>query len=333
MRQLIYTIIYSHSHGFSTLNLMRQNTRHYPIHQLFFNKLKDNLILYGCLVLFVSCQSHEIAYINNVPRNKPSAILETYTSIITPGDCLYIYVASQNAEAVIPFNQETRTYDIAVDGVRFVDTAHYAQVSAAKMDDETRYISTDVTGYLVGQDGTIDFPLLGKIKIAGLTHDDLANILETRLKSLGFVKDPEITITLMNFRVTVVGEVKKPQQIHVKGTRLTLLEALAICGDLTDYGKRENVTIIRDNNGKQTYCRVDLTTSSLFESPFYYLHQNDIIYIEPNNLKQRTAQRDPNTPRYISIGVGIATSVNNIVRAITMDKQFKWIEQQMNNKM
>lgn len=285
-----------------------------------------------CSVILVGCRSHEIAYISDAQRDSATAILQTYTSAIMPGDRLYIHVASQNPDAVIPFNQETRAYAIALSGEESHYVTNNPETQETSVVPETQYLNTDITGYVVDQEGTIDFPILGKVNVAGLTHDDLAYIIETRLKSSGCVNDPEVTITLMNFRVTVVGEVKQPQQIHVEGTRLTLLEALAICGDLTFYGQRKKITIIRDHNGHQTYGEVNLTKQDLFDSPYYYLRQNDIVYVEPNDLKKRTSVRDPNVPRYISLGVSAVSSINNIIRAIAYSTRKNLLERENVNK-
>lgn len=296
------------------------------------NLARKMFMLIACSIILVSCSSHEIAYISDAQRDSATEILQTYTSTIVPGDRLYIHVSSQNPEAVIPFNQETRAYAIALSG----EESHYVtsddDPQAASVVPETRYLNTDITGYIVDQDGTIDFPILGKLNAAGFTHDDFAYNIETRLRSAGYVNDPKVTVTLMNFRVTVVGEVKQPQQIHIEGTRLTLLEALAICGDLTIYGKRENITIVRDYNGHHIYGEVDLTSQKLFNTPYYYLRQNDIVYVEPNDVKKKTSVRDPNVPRYISLGVSAASSVNNIIRAITYSTRINLLKQQNNNK-
>lgn len=273
------------------------------------------------LLTLASCRTTHLAYISDAQRDSAAAIMQTYTSVIMPGDLLYIYVASQTPESVIPFNQETRTYNTAVNTVQGVEATQGTQATASEMNGETRYIKTDVTGYEVKDDGTIDFPLLGKYSVVGLTKDSLSHIIEAQLKQHGYVNDPLVTIQLMNFRVTVVGEVRSPQQIHADGTRLTLLEALAICGDLTDYGKRENVTIVREVNGQQTYGQVDLTSRTLFDSPYYYLQQNDIVYVEPTNLRKRTAVRDPNNPRYIAIAVGLAATVRNTMYIVNFNKR------------
>ena len=161
----------------------------------------------------------------------------------------------------------------------------------------------------MSEKGTIYFPILGQLSVVGITQDSLKHYLEQRLKEDGYVIDPVVTTKLMNFRVTVVGEVRAPQQIHVPGTRLTILEALAICGDITDYGQRENVVIMRDENGQKTLGEVDLTKKEMLDSPYYYLHNNDVVYIEPNDRQKRMSDRNDDIPRYISIAV----SVGNII--------------------
>ena len=141
-----------------------------------------------------------------------------------------------------------------------------------------------VTGYTVNEGGMITFPILGEISVVGITHDSLCHYLESRLKTEGYVIDPQVTSKLMNFRVTVVGEVARPQQIHVDGTRLTILEALAICGDLTIYGLRDNITIMRVENGTKEIGELNLTSKEMFDSPYYYLKQNDVVYVKPKGI-------------------------------------------------
>ena len=127
----------------------------------------------------------------------------------------------------------------------------------------------------------------------------------------------------MNFRVTVVGEVRKPQQIHVQGTRLTILEALAICGDLTDYGLRDKLLVMRFDNGKQEFGLIDLTKKEMLDSPYYYLHNNDIIYLETSDILKRRADRDANVPYYISSGVSLLSTVRTVWRTIQRQQKYQ----------
>ena len=264
-------------------------------------------IAFLLLLSFVatSCRSREVAYLSDARRDTAQQILHTHSQLIMPGDQLYIHVASQISESVIPFNQETHNLLLSQNSV-----------GTEKQGNEVKYVSVDISGYFVGDDGTITFPILGKLLVAGLTQDSLCHYIEGLLKDREFVLDPMVTSRLMNFRVTVVGEVAKPQQIHVPGTRLTILEALAICGDLTMDGRRDNVAVMRQENGVQTIAELDLTKSDFLESPYYYLQQNDIVYVEPVKKKQRISDRDENIPKYISIGVNvwsiIRTNINTV---------------------
>jgi polysaccharide export outer membrane protein len=188
----------------------------------------------------------------------------------------------------VRFNQETNK--IAVDGGVVMNPGASA-----------------VTGYLVNNDGDIIFPVLGRIHVVGKTHAQLAAELEQRLVGEGHILDAVVTVKLMNFKVSVLGEVVKPGQIEATGERLTIFEALSMVGDLTIFGQRNNVTVVREENGSRIVGEIDLTSQDVFSSPFYYLHQNDVVYVEPNMKKKKTAERDPMTLSYISSVVSIVS--------------------------
>ena len=231
------------------------------------------------IVLFTSCyHTKELAYVSDAERDSAQVILNNYTATIHPGDQLYIYVSSQTPESVIPFNEETNKG---------------SETSVAN-------------GYNVADDGCIIFPVLGKIMAIGLTRDSLAHVIEHRLLSEGQVTDPVVEVKMMNFRVAVIGEVKVPRELHLTSERITIFEALAMCGDITMDGKRTNVGVLREVDGVVTLGEIDLTSKELFNSPYYYLQQNDIVYVEPTKKKKRLATRDPNIPSYISFGTSMA---------------------------
>ncbi len=272
-------------------------------------------------LLFVSCHTKEIAYISDAQRDSAQDILAVYTATILPGDQLYIYVESKTPESVIPFNQETHKVTLTGSSLEYLDTLRRGVIDQSKsnISSESQQYVAEVEGYFVSEKGTINFPILGQLSVVGITQDSLKHYLEQRLKEDGYVIDPVVTTKLMNFRVTVVGEVRAPQQIHVPGTRLTILEALAICGDITDYGQRENVVIMRDENGQKTLGEVDLTKKEMLDSPYYYLHNNDVVYIEPNDRQKRMSDRNDDIPRYISIGVSVWSIItSNINTARTL---------------
>lgn len=268
-------------------------------------------------LLLSSCRSNqELAYISDAERDSAQAILTDYVSTIHPGDQLYIYVYSQTPESVIPFNQETHTHAAEVNRLYTVDTIHRAVRQVQERAKQNyRNASRGVPGYLVDEAGAIIFPVLGKIFVAGIAYDSLAHLIEQRLISEGYLNDPVVTVSPMNFRVSVVGEVNRPRELHITGERLTILEALAMCGDLTIYGQRENITVVRSKKGVATPITIDLTKKSIFDSEVYYLQPNDIVYIEPNKLKKRRATVDENWPRYASFGVGLAAAIYNLSRA------------------
>lgn len=234
--------------------------------------------------MFTSCyHTKELAYVSDAERDSAQVILNNYTATIHPGDQLYIYISSQTPESVIPFNEETNKGSESI----------------------------GANGYNVADDGCIIFPVLGKIPAMGLTRDSLAHVIEHRLLSEGQVTDPVVEVKMMNFRVAVIGEVKFPKELHLTSERITIFEALAMCGDITMDGKRTNVGVLRETDGVVTLGEIDLTSKELFNSPYYYLQQNDIVYVEPTKKKKRLASRDPNIPSYITLS---ASTVSFLIR-------------------
>lgn len=274
------------------------------------------------MFLLAACgTSREYAYISDAERDSAQAIISTFASTIHPGDQLYIYVASQTPESVIPFNEETNKATAGMTGVS----------------QTTRPIGANVVdGYLVSQNGTIAFPVLGTLPAAGMTRDSLAHDIEERLRDGGYVNDPIVTISLMNFRVAVIGEVKYPQELHITGERLTIFEALAMCGDVTIHGLRNNVAVIRqassetsqlstinpqDPNNTGEVGVIDLASKDIFNSPYYYLQQGDIVYVEPDDYKKRLSSRDPNVPTYISLSVSAVNLLRSLYRMLIVAPQ------------
>jgi polysaccharide export outer membrane protein len=152
--------------------------------------------------------------------------------------------------------------------------------------------------YIVNADGEINFPVLGMIKVSGTTTKDLTNQLTTLL--IPYLKNAIVNIRLNNFKITVLGEVKSPGSYPVLNERISIIEAIGLAGDLTIYGKRKSVTLIREQDGKRTFNSIDLTNKELFNSPYFYLAQNDVIYVEPNKTKINASVIGPNTAVIIS---------------------------------
>lgn len=241
------------------------------------------------MMLFASCgPSQELAYFKEAPRNEEAEQDGQFSKGIQTNDLLYIYVESRAPEATVRFNQETNK--IAIDGGVVMNPGGSA-----------------VTGYLVNNEGDIIFPVLGRLHVLGKTHAQLAAEIEQKLVSEGHILDATVTVKLMNFKVSVLGEVRQPGQIEASGERLTIFEALSMVGDMTIYGQRHNVTVVREENGNRIVGEIDLTSKDVFDSPYYYLHQNDVVYVEPNMKQKRNAERDPMTLSYISSVVSIVS--------------------------
>jgi len=235
-------------------------------------------------LLVTSCAARrEYAYLKDAPRNEEMPIVNNYTTTIFPGDRLKIHVDSRTPQSTYPFNEETNR------SVRMPNSRK--TVNAANKE-----------GLLVDQDGTIQYPVIGKIPAAGMTLDELARSIEGRLIEGRYVKDPTVTVSMPNFHVTVVGEVKTPKMIQVEGNRITIFEAIAQCGDVTMDGLRDKVKVIRFEGENVTVGEMDLTSRETLDSPFYYLKQNDVIYVEPTPKKKRTSYSDDDWPKYISMG-------------------------------
>lgn len=173
--------------------------------------------------------------------------------------------------------------------------------------------SQGISGYTIQQDGTIDFPLLGKIEAKGLTRTELADKIKSELTGRSLVKDPVITVEYMNLFISVIGEVNRPGRYPLTQDSCSLLEALSQAGDLTIYGRRDNVRVIRAEGGSQHTYRVDLCNAeSVMSSPVFYLRQNDLIYVEPNDVRQRQSTVNGNNVRSTSFWISLASLMTSV---------------------
>lgn len=235
------------------------------------NKIRILLIVMGAALL-TACSPKNLVYFSDLDRMVQNVEgMQVLPCTIQKDDLLSILVSSETPESAIPFNLET---------------SRMATLSNATVNPGV----SDLKGYLVDASGRINFPVLGLLKVQSMTTTQLARELEYQLKSSGYINDPKVTVRILNFKVSVLGEVARPGEINVGGERITLFEALSQAGDLTIYGRRDNVAIIREDGYKRKLVRVDLTNDSLFESPYYYLCQNDVIYVEPNQTKKRASR-------------------------------------------
>lgn len=235
-------------------------------------------VLLSWVILFSACNStKEVVYLQDVVPLKQQDIERKYEVFIHEDDLLSIMVNSKDPELALPFNMPLVTYQIG-----------------SESSGQQR-----VLGYLVDTNGDIDFPILGKIHVVGLSRLELRDLIKEKLISGDYIKDPVVTVQFLNYKVSVMGEVARPGSFTITGDRITLLEALSMAGDLTIYGRRDRVAVIREENGKRTILFHDLRSSDIFTSPCYYLQQNDIVYVEPN--KAKAGQRDINQNNSVSV--------------------------------
>ena len=172
----------------------------------------------------------------------------------------------------------------------------------------TSSYTSAVSGYTVAPDGNIDFPVLGKLHVAGLTRAETAAYIKKELIAQEQAKNPVVTVEFMNLTVAVMGEVTKPGRYAIDKDKLTILDALSLAGDLTIYGRRENVMVFRVVDGKQTSSKVDLcSAASVINSPVYFVQQDDLIYVEPNEMRARQSTVNGNNVRSTSFWVSIAS--------------------------
>lgn len=224
---------------------------------------------------------------------------------VRPGDLLSIIVYSDNPEATALFNQSLITVGASGSGQSGAGGAGGGSGSSVG----TIGGSPPSPGYLVDEDGFIQFQGLGLLHVEGLTKDSLKILLGSRLRQ--YLKNPYYTIRFMNYRFTMLGEVSRPGIFSIPGEHVSLLEAIGLAGDLTLYGRRDNVLVIREIDGKRQWARLDLTKPEVMASPYYYLQQNDVVYIEAT--KRKVQANDQITTRNITIAATIISTIAIVV--------------------
>lgn len=217
--------------------------------------------------------------------------------IIQKGDLVSIIVYSDNPEVTKIFNQQVITAALA--------NSSSSASSAGEASQSVTGVTPSAPGYLVDENGNIEFQGLGLLRIEGLTKGGLKNLLDSKLKDT-LLKNPYYNIRFMNNRFTILGEINKPGIFAIPSDHINILEALSLAGDMTFYARRENVLVIREQNGKREFARLDITKPEVMASPYFYLQQNDIVYVEQN--KKKANANDQITTRNISIALAVAST-------------------------
>lgn len=242
-------------------------------------------------LLIVSCSSSKkFAILQNAPNSSESKNTD-FQSILQPDDVLMVIISTENPLISQPYN--------------------LSAVNVANVNSEIGVVQQRQLNYQIDQEGNIQMPGLGTIKASGKTRNELMKDIEKLL--IGKISNPVITIRILNFKVSVQGEVNRPGTFPINSERVTLLEALSMAGDLTIYGRRDNILVIREENGVKNIQKVDVTKGEFINSPYYYLSQNDVIYVEPNKTRVNSSVIGPN----VTVGLTALSLLITII-AITV---------------
>lgn len=243
------------------------------------------------ILMMVGCgSSKQVAYWQNIDSISLAASKGLFDAKIMPKDELTILVQTTDPLTSEPFNLRST-----------------GQVNT----------KNQITGYLVDNDGMINFPIVGKIHVAGLTKTECEDLIKSKIQPyLARTENPLVSVRTSSYRITVIGEVNKPGVIPVATEKISLVEALAEAGDMTVYGKRDNILLVReDKSGEKHKVRLNMNDANIINSPYYYLQQNDIVYVEPHKVKARNTFFGSNTSIFYSV-IGITTSLASLLITI-----------------
>ena len=259
-------------------------------------------------VLLVSCNtSKEIVYFQDIVVNQPEAIIGARDITVQPKDQISIMVSSKDPQLAALFNL-TRV-----------------QYRAGSSDLRSGNINGEISGYTLDDKGNIDFPVVGTLHIAGMTKSQIATLVKKRLMEENLVNDPVVTVEFMNLYFSVLGEVKTPGKYAITKDQITLLEAISMAGDLSIYGKgrgeffllsiygkRDAIFVIREENGERVTHWVDIRSKDLFNSPVYYLKQNDVVYVQPNKVRAGQSTINENSVKSVSLWISIGSLLSSL---------------------
>lgn len=269
-------------------------------------KLQHYLAIAATIVIAAACSPNtykQIDYLQDIDADTSLDMKENQGILIQPQDQLSIVVSSRDPELAAPLNKPVASYQAG------------SELTATNSGYQR------LLGYAVDNDGNLNLPVLGVMHVAGLTRWQLQEKIQKEVISRGIILDPIVTVEFMNFKISVMGEVNSPGTYTVTGDKITLLGALSLARDLTIYGRRDNVTVIREQNGKRNIYKVDLRSSDIFSSPAYYLQQNDVVYVYPNSVRAGQSTINENYFKsgafWISLS-SVAVTVANLILTLTL---------------
>ncbi len=265
-------------------------------------KFSTKLLCLFSAVALCSCNvQKKIVYFQDAGQHEIIKMAENYEVRIKPNDRLKIVVSSKNPELASPFNSSFSYNSLAA------SERMYTSSNSGEMSVQTR---------TVGPDGMLDMPIIGMVQCSGKTRAELANEIARMIREGNYISDPSVNVQFADMKITIMGEVTRPGQYDVVKDEITLFDALAMAGDMTIYGERDKVAVIRKVDGKSVINYLDLRSKEVFSSPFYHLQPNDVVYVKPNRYKAANAEINQNRSFWISIVstlVSVATLATTII--------------------
>ena len=269
--------------------------------RIMYKTIRHLLVLSVLSAMFVGCVTQkQMTYLSDANSEKAESINADFhpqsEMVIRPGDALTIFVSALDQEAVVPYNLPMVVY--------------------AKPGEVQPTTTPSMQYYIVDEAGDIEFPILGKLHIAGLRRNEVEDFVKKELEKQ--VINPMVHVNLINAKVSVIGEVTRPGQIPITNGRITLLDALAAAGDLTPYGRRDNVLVSREVDGKMQMVRLDLRSTDIYKSPYFFLQQNDVVYVSPNKVR---AVSSTNAGLWFSMVSTVASAATVIVTIVSVTQK------------
>ena len=258
--------------------------------------IKHSLYLLTSIVLLASCSvAKQVPYFQDIVSDSTLAVIpEPVTIRLRPQDKISILVNSRDPQLMTLFNLPVIQ--------RYIGSS--VPISNG---------NNNLAGYTIDRSGDIDFPVLGKLRLAGMTREEAAAYIKNELISNNLIKDPVVTVEFMNLCVSVLGEVNSPGRYAIERDRTTILDVLSQAGDLTIYGNRTNVMLLRKDGDTQRIFTLDLTSgSNIYASPAYYVQQNDVVYVEPNSVRARQSTVNGNNVRSTAFWISLASLLTSV---------------------
>ena len=258
------------------------------------------LLIISVMVVLSACNAQRnVLYLQDVESGSEIVLPEDYIIRLKPLDQITMMVNSRTPELAKPFNSSSSFNSLSGEGISGTTSENNLQV-----------LTISDSGYLT-------VPVIGDIYCVGMTREELSTEIEKRIIEGGYLADPQVNIRFAELTISIIGEVNKPGRYDIKKDQLTILEALALAGDLTIYGNRADVAVVREKEGKSVVTKLDLRSADIFSSPCFYLEQNDVIIVSPNKYKAATSEINQNRSFWISLAsttISLATLILTIIR-------------------